>query len=280
MKRNTAENILRKRMGRIAFLNVLPVYHALESGIMQHDYEIINAAPAELNRRMAEADLMVSSVSCIEYARRSENYLLLPDLSISSDGPVRSVLFLSQTPLEDAWDKEIVLSSHSHTSVLLLRLLLAEVYGVETIKSCVGLPGLEIEAGRRPAAFLAIGDEALRFSRHPAYPYRLDLGEAWKKHTGLPFVFGLWIARRSAAGPDSPGKLLRDSRDWGLSHMEEILRVARAAYPFLSVSDLKDYFSCLKYSLGERELAGLELFWQKLAAAGEIAVPPELVFCD
>ncbi|MDR0826506.1 MAG: menaquinone biosynthesis protein [Desulfovibrio sp.] len=276
---NTAGTISRKRMGRIAFLNVLPVYHALESGIIQHDYEIISAAPAELNRRMAEADLLASSVSCVEYARRSENYLLLSDLSISSDGPVRSVLFLSRTPLEDTWDKEILLSSQSHTSVLLLRMLLREVYGVEGINTCVGRPGSDIEAGRIPDAFLAIGDEALRFGRHPAYPHRLDLGEVWKKHTGLPFVFGLWIARRDA-GVDSPGRLLRASRDWGLSHREEILRVAGAAYPYLSLSDLEDYFSCLEYSLGERELAGLELFWQKLAAAGEIAVSPELVFDD
>jgi hypothetical protein len=39
-----------------------------------------------------------------------------------------------------------------------------------------------------------------------------------------------------------------------------------------------DYFACLNHSLGEREEAGLKLFWSKLADAGELAGVPELQF--
>jgi chorismate dehydratase len=297
----------RKRLGRISFLNVLPVFYALENGIIHHDYEIVSATPSELNRRIAGAQLYASAVSSVEYARRAADYLILPDLSISSDGPVRSVVCLSRRPFADMAGRPIVLSAQSHTSVLLLRLLLAEVYGVKELMAVTGHPGLEIAAGNLPEAFLAIGDEALRYGRHPAYPHSMDLGAAWKELTGLPFVFALWVVRRQNFGPagkdeisgpdrqavisrdkqaisfacgreDDPGALLRASRDWGMAHMDEVLATAAAAYPFMDRAGLEDYFSCLRYSLGDREQTGLKLFWQKLAAAGELPHPSELEF--
>lgn len=34
------------RMGRIGYLNVLPIYHPLEAGILPHDYELVSGPPA------------------------------------------------------------------------------------------------------------------------------------------------------------------------------------------------------------------------------------------
>jgi chorismate dehydratase len=273
----------KRRMGRIAFLNVLPVYYALEAGIIAHDYALVRGAPAELNRLMAAGDLDAASVSCVEYARRPDRYLLLRDLSISSDGPVRSVLLLSRFPVEALQDGTVLLSAQSHTSILLLRLLLAEIYGVTRFTAASGQAAEELKAGRFPDAFLAIGDEALRLSARRDYPHRLDLGQAWKEHTGLPFVFGLWIARRRAgddaeAGAEDPGAPLRASRDYGRAHTDEILRAAASSHPFMTPAEQADYFTCLYHSLGDREQAGLTLFWRKLADAGELPGVPDLRF--
>ncbi|MDR1241445.1 MAG: hypothetical protein LBM00_01475, partial [Deltaproteobacteria bacterium] len=175
----------------------------------------------------------------------------------------------------------ILFSAQSHTSVLLLRLLLAEIYGVTRFTAASGQAAEELGAGRFPDAFLSIGDEALRLSRHPHYPYCLDLGQAWREHTGLPFVFGLWIALRGIredAATEDPGVSLRASRDYGRTHMEEILRAAARSHPFMTRAEHADYFACLNHSLGEREQAGLKLFWSKLADAGELAGVPELQF--
>ena len=83
------------RMGRINFLNVLPIYHPLEAGIIPHDFELVSGPPALLNNMMAAGELHVSSCSCIEYARHPGQYYLVRDLSIGSNGPVMSVLLLS-----------------------------------------------------------------------------------------------------------------------------------------------------------------------------------------
>jgi len=182
------------RLGRIGYLNVLPVYHPLEAGIIAHNFEIVSGPPALLNAMMERGELHVSSGSCIEYARRPERYLLVPNMAIGSNGPVMSVLLLSRMPLGELDGKSICISGESHTSVALLRLLLAR-QGVKA-RFENDLVSARIRGPEPPAAFLAIGDEALRLRGHPEYPHRLDLGEAWRAWTGLPFVFGLWFVSR------------------------------------------------------------------------------------
>ena len=46
------------RMGRIGYLNVLPIYHALESGELPHPYELVYGPPADLNNRMAAGEII------------------------------------------------------------------------------------------------------------------------------------------------------------------------------------------------------------------------------
>ena len=80
------------RIGRIPYINCYPVYGALDRGLVGLDAQLIDGVPTDLNQRMARGDLDISVVSAVEYARDSGRYLLLPDLAISCDGPVRSVM--------------------------------------------------------------------------------------------------------------------------------------------------------------------------------------------
>ena len=269
------------RMGRISYLNVLPIYHPLEAGILPHDYELVSGPPALLNDMMARGALQVSSCSCFEYARRPERSDLVHALSIGSRGPVMSVLLLSRVPVEELGGREILISGESHTSVALLRLLMRDRYR-QRVSYVTGQVSAALRSATPPVAFLAIGDEALRLRRHQDYPYRVDLAEAWREWTGLPFIFGLWVVSRDAADRglfrSDPGELLRRGRDWGLAHMDVILDLTGHGCP-LSREDLARYYrEGLVFSLGEEELRGLRLFYGKLAQAGLIDAVPQLRF--
>lgn len=269
------------RMGRISYLNVLPIYHPLEAGIIPHDYELVSGPPALLNEMMGRGELQVSSCSCFEYARRPERYYLVDDLSIGSHGSVMSVLLLSRVPVEQLDGQTILISGETHTSVALLRLLMRDRYGL-AVDYATGSVTSALRHGTPPVAFLAIGDEALRLRNPPDYPYRVDMADAWREWTGLPFIFGLWVISREAVEsgllPDDPGELLRRGRDWGLAHMDVILDLTAHGCP-LSREELAFYYQQgLTYSLGEREQQGLRLFYAKLAAAGMIPTCPELRF--
>lgn len=269
------------RMGRISYLNVLPIYHPLETGLIPHEYELVSAPPAILNEMMSRGELEVSSCSCFEYGRRPESYFLVDDLSIGSLGPVMSVLLLSRYPLDELDGKTILLSGESHTSVALLRLLTRDYYRIKP-RFVVGSVTRALMSASPPDAFLAIGDEALRLRARPDYPFRVDLAEAWREWTGKPFIFGVWVisARAVSEGRvrDDPGALLRAGRDWGLSRLDDIIDLTAYGCP-LTKEELRDYYTRgLTYSLGEREQDGLNLFYQKLAETGALAEAPRLRF--
>ncbi len=269
------------RMGRISYLNVLPIYHPLEAGIIEHDFELVSAPPAVLNEMMAQGQLQVSSCSCFEYARNPGRYYLVEDLGIGSRGPVMSVLLMSSLPMAELSGKEILISGESHTSVALLRLLMQEYFKVK-VSFTVGAVSSALRSDHAPEAFLAIGDEALRLRGHPDYPLRIDLAEAWRKWTGLPFIFGLWVIDRKTADSgrfsQDPGALLRQGRDWGLAHLDVVLNLTAHGCP-LSRDDLEKYYhDGLVYSLGREEIQGLELFYRMLERQKMIAIAPRLEF--
>lgn len=271
------------RLGRIGYLNVLPLFLPLETGRVDHDLTLVAGPPSYLNTLMADGRLDISGVSSIEYGRRPERYLLVPDLSIGSRGPVQSVLLLSRLPLERLEGRTILVSSQTHTSAALLRLLLKEHLRVAAGFATGDASG-SLAHGGRPEAILAIGDEALRLRRHADYPYTLDLGEAWRQWTGLPFIFGLWAVRREALA-ERPEALraacavLARTKTVGIEMLETTIARAAADTP-LSEAELRSYFAGLSYDLGPEEQEGLNLFYAKLAGAGIIPHAPTLAFVD
>src|SRR5207247_7681884 len=80
-------------------------------------------------------------------------------------------------------------------------------------------------------AVLVIGDAALLLAARHAYPHHYDLGDEWKRWTGLPFVFAMWAARR-AADPRAVRAVhhtLLAARDWGLAHLDLLAAAAARA---------------------------------------------------
>lgn len=269
------------RMGRINFLNVLPIYHPLEAGIIQHDFELVSGPPAFLNNLMARGELHISSCSCIEYATKPERYLLVKDLSIGSRGPVMSVMLLSRLPIAKLRNTEILISGQSHTSVALLNILMRKLYKIPASYK-VGSVSQALRSENPPLSFLAIGDEALRLRNHPEYPFRVDLAEAWREWTGLPFIFGLWVIDRKTAEKgafnEDPGELLRRGRDWGLKNIPLIIELTAHGCPLNSDELYKYYTEGLLFTLGDEEILGLNLFYDKLVENGIISKKPVLDF--
>ncbi|MFZ2447964.1 MAG: menaquinone biosynthesis protein [Syntrophobacteraceae bacterium] len=266
-------------LGRIGYLNVLPVYYPLESGIVSHPFTIIPGVPSHLNELAARGALDISPVSSIEYARHADLYYIVPDLSISSFGEVKSVLLFSRVPVERLSGKKILVSSQSHTSVGLLKVLARMRYGMGPVFESGSFSELAAE-GRLPDAFLAIGDEALRLRGSGLYPEILDLGAAWYNWTGLPFVFALWVVRKKAIdekngriGPSIDALLA--SKKWGCSNIEHIC-VEAARTGLLDIGELREYYRCLRFDLDERERRGLELFYSYLFQIGELERVPRL----
>ena len=270
---------MRPRVGHIQFLNCLPIYWGLVRSGALLDVELTKDTPDRLNDMLVADQLDIGPISLIEYLRHADDLVLLPDLAVGSDGPVLSVNIVSQAPLGSLDGRRVALGSTSRTSVLLARMWLAQVHGVQP-DYFVCPPDLTTMLLEADAAVL-IGDTALRATYDA--PRRgldvYDLGAVWREWTGKPMVFAVWAARRDYAEAN-PG-LVKDvhdmfvrSRDEALAHVEEVAEQAARWEVFDAT--LATYFRTLDFSLGERQIDGLIEFSRRATAAGAVdgAVTP------
>lgn len=256
------------KIGRIGYINCAPVYGAIDRAIVQlpPGGALVTGTPAELNDLLVAGELDLSVISAIEYARHAKELVLLPDLAISCDGPVRSVALFSRRPAARLGGRTVLLSASSRTSVALLELLCRDVWKInpkfaEARAEAQDLEGL---AALPHEAVLVIGDPALKLAAAGTYAHRYDLGEEWKRWTGKPFVFAVWAARRSAdplavrRGHDS----LLASRAWGLAHLDEIA-TETARLTQLPVATCGEYLSGLDYAFTDTHRAALSDFLRR-----------------
>jgi predicted solute-binding protein len=164
---------------------------------------------------MAAGDADIGLVPVIEARRQGLDFV--PGLGIACNGPVRSILLVSQVPAPQL--RTVAVDSSSRTSVALAEVVLRERFGV-TPQLIWHSPQLARMLASADAALL-IGDTALRF--HPdEQPYHVyDLGQEWKWMTGLPMVFAVWAARPGVIGPEAAG-VLHASYRFGRERIEEI----------------------------------------------------------
>lgn len=261
----------RLRLGRIGYVNCYPVYGAIDRGVVKVAADVVTGTPSELNDLLVAGELDVSVISAVEYARNAAAFHLLPDLAISCDGPVRSVALFSRRPVQQLQSGTILISASSRTSVELLRLLCQDLWGIQPrlAEARAEAGDLDSLAALPHDAVLVIGDPALLLAARNAYPHRYDLGEEWKKWTGLPFVFAVWAARRGS-GKEEAGRVheaLIASRDWGLAHLD-LLADEAAFRTGIPVAACREYLSGLDYALSYRHLEGLTSFLRRLAQRG------------
>ena len=244
------------RLGRIAYVNMAPVFHRLDA-----DVEPVTGVPTALNRQLLAGDLDLAPIPSIEYARNAERLRILPRLCVSSEGAVESIQLVSRRPLEQV--RRIAVTPESATSVVLAKVLLPEAE--------------HVPLGEEADAKLLIGDAALQSAFEDPTPHH-DLGRLWLERTGLPMVFAVWAAAEPLVD--------------GLLELEEALvqsvRLARAEPERLAydASDrygyppgfLARYFEKLRYRFGPRERAGLLTFLELARDAGELDEVPELRF--
>lgn len=269
------------RIGRIAYANCTPIFSAFQECHPDVTYQFISGVPAQLNAMLSAGDIDVCPSSSFEYAYHSEQYCILPQLSISSITAVGSVLLFSRIPLEELNGCKVLLSSESATSVNLLRILLGKRFGFNCSYT-VHQSGLE-EALAEAPALLLIGDSALRESLHNPSLYKYDLGQLWTEWTGLPFVFALWLCRRETAiaNPEEVARLAEElvaSKAHALRNLQSIAEQSTDA-DWMGVDRLAAYWrENISYDLGDLHLEGLRLFFRYCAESGLLERAPELHF--
>jgi chorismate dehydratase len=176
---------------------------------------------------------------------------------------VASVALYTRRPVEEI--ATIALDTSSRTSITLIQVLCRHFFHINPRVVPHG-PDLAAMTAACDAGLL-IGDPAFDADHEALGLRKIDLGEAWKAMTGLPFVYAAWTGRPGAAGSDVVAALQRAQAE-GLEATAAIaaeygrgdaLRTARAA------RYLRDN---VKYGMGAEETAGLQMFLDYAAGMG------------
>jgi chorismate dehydratase len=269
------------RIGEISYLNCTPIFTVLRNQFNDPVYDFVTGTPAELNARLRRGEIDLCPSSSIEYARNPESYLILPDLSISSIGAVKSVLLFSPIPIERLDGASIAITGESETSVVLLKILLSRRYSFTN--SFHAAEGSTKSLAQADAPLLLIGDNALRESVSREGGYIYDLGELWYQFTGTPFVFALWLLREEFARTAGATAAMICGR------LAESKRIAMRSYRSVAESTkinwtntdfLINYWNMISYDLTPSHIEGLKLFYSFAAEISLVDIAPPLRFFD
>jgi chorismate dehydratase len=218
--------------------------------------------------------------SSVEYVNQAGQYDILPDLSISAIGPVKSVFLFSRLPLEDLDCAPVGLTGESDTSVILLKVLLTRFLGFTNPYERTWKP--VDEAFQRYPALLLIGDTAMKTAATAHVPYVYDLGELWYRFTGLPFVFAFWLVRRETVMTRRTQiallhQALLDAKDRAYGAYPEIARGCPER-EWYGEEHLVEYWNTISYDLTARHCEGVSLFFRHAAELGLLPSDPALEF--
>ena len=244
------------------------------------DYAISYTIPSACAEALRTAAADIGIIPAAAYTTVPD-LIIIPDVAIASRRAVRSILLVSQAPL-DEWDnrvRTIALDTSSMTSVALTKILFAKWLGGPRDYHSMP-PDLDAMLASCDAALL-IGDPALRVDR--TRYFTLDLAEEWKARTGKSFVFAFWAIRRSALAGRNPAAIahtFQQSRDHGVS-AKNLESIAQEWSPRLGIAieTLRLYLTRnIHYYLDPPALEGLALYYQLGADIGALPPAPALCF--
>lgn len=266
------------RVGVVSFVNTLPLIDGLER---LADLELRHSVPSLLIDQLCAGEVDLALGSSIDYQRAAEPLVIVPCGLLGCDGPTLTVRLFSAVPMERL--ATVHCDTDSHTSVALLRIVLKESWGIEP--RLIDFDTREHATGTHPIQWpetvLLIGDKVVTDAPPAArYPHQLDLGAEWKRLTGLPFVFAVWMARRAAP----PARLamaaaaLDRQRRVNRSRIDPIVHhraCPRRWPPELARTYLRDL---IDYEFTAAHRAGLEAFFTRALRHGLIDHVRPLVF--
>jgi len=274
----------RPKIGHINFINCLPLTYSFKEDHFDEGLNLHFGVPSILNNDVINGRLDISPVSSIVYARNSEKLLLLPDVCITADGAVQSILLVSKKPAEELKDDKIILTAKSATSHALLKIILNQSYGARP-NYYIRIVDMENIIPNDASATLLIGDDALYTYYHQKSDlYYYDLGREWKKLTGLCMVYAVWVVnRRFAAEKPDLLQLVYDRIVRGFQNGCKKKKKAVETLlcdKSLSLQQSEEYLDIIQWNFGQEQQQALLTFFKMAHEKNLIDHVPKLNFAE
>jgi chorismate dehydratase len=262
---------LRKpRLAASSFLNSAPLIWSFTNGSRSGEVELVDPVPSRCADLLANGAVDFALVPVIEY-QRIPGVKLVRDVCVASRESVQSVVLVSRlSSLENV--TTVALDESSRTSATLVKIIFKEFLGFEP-RWTISSPDLKQMLKQNDAA-LIIGDPGMLIPREELHLW--DMAELWRKHTGLGFVFAMWMARQTEAEvPDFVA-----ARDEGLGRIEEIVS-SYANNTNMRPAEIRKYLTRhIVFHLDDALTRGMETYFSLAEKHGLIPEQKPLSFVD
>jgi len=265
------------KIGSTAFRNIVFPYHYIEKnfGNFKARLKFYSAFPPQLGEMVLNEELDIAPVSSIIYARHPENFLILPNFSISAKEKTGSIILITKKHLEEI--SSVCLPSNSATSVAMLKIIL-KVKGIDAKFKISNSFGTFDDCD----AALFISDDGIAAGEKFKNLNVIDLGEEWNKITSPEkgMVYALWLINKKSAEEKYEeikwfSELLTTSLNYAYKNFENVMDELKGN---LKRESVKFHISSLSYNFGKEQTNALLNFYEYAKRYGIISDVPKLNF--
>jgi chorismate dehydratase len=262
------------RYGIPRYLYTKPLTYGLEQDTQKVD--LLPELSSQNALRLKSRELDVALLSPIDYARNSDEYLMVPNICASSTGN-RTMLLHFREGLRKI--NTIAADIGLTSELVLAKIILIEKY--DTNPQFIPMAPTNPASTPDVAAMLAEADAALLVGG-PALlssldtKCNIDLVEEWVDLTDLPYVHAIWLSHRNSLSP-SKVSLLRQSCDEGRRHLRNIaLAASREGQG--TPKECESYLASFNFNLDEEVIEGISEFYRYAFYHGILGEVPEMRF--
>lgn len=238
------------RISIVSYLNSKPFLYGIEHSELLSKIELSPDIPSKVAAKLSfdQADIGLIPVAGL---RDLEEYHIVSDYCIGAVGKVKTVVLVSEVPLEEV--DEILMDYQSRSSVLLAKVL-ARFYWKKKVNwenTCADFHNKSIKGN---TAGVLIGDRV--FNVEGRFKYCYDLSEEWQKFTGLPFVFAVWASNKVI--PKDFENEFNQALELGVNNLEKLAEQETTNYPGV---DIPGYFTDnISFPLDDEKRKGMKKF--------------------
>ncbi len=237
----------------VSYLNTKPFLYGLLHHPIREQLDLQLDIPSACAEKLqaGTVDIGLVPVAIIPSLQQPH---IISDYCIGTNGTVKTVGIYSQCPIEEI--ENLYLDFHSRTSAQLTRILIKEYWKLD-------VNFLEAKEGFREkivgkTAALVIGDRTIGMEEKCAYQY--DLGEAWRAHTGLPFIFAAWVSNKPLSATFI--KEFNDALAYGCTQIPNLALLLNSPHPKFDIQ--KYYTEYINYDFDLPKKQALALFLKKM----------------
>jgi chorismate dehydratase len=249
------------KVGVVSFINSVPLIAGLEKN---PSVKLIKAVPSGLLTMLEQQKADVALIPSIDYQFARGDLRIIRCGAIGARGQSLTVRIFSRLPVNTI--KTLACDTDSHTSVILARVVLKEMYKIEPEVSRLDIAKEPLTADAD--ALLVIGDKVINGVIEPEFKkYELDLAEAWHSLTGYGFVFAVWACRPGFDAEEIAG-ILKRTLDANLRRINEVAKEHAALHNWPEATAKQYLGKYMYYRLDYGQLKGLSTFYHLAHAQG------------